>query len=201
MPPPAITASKEVMSVADSEVEWICGIEDEGGLGGDIGGAGDGGNNRSVLDANSTFEDGAENSFLPPDFARAEFAVGGKASHLGAGSGSAGRAIVGFAGTENKVAAVVGGILRGRGQLDVIDLCAVRTGDASRDEGSTNLPGKVSEFLDVLQIEGAWPVFGQEKPISSPRYVSGHVSISWNVDLHRVVLAIGSHVIDGDGVG
>jgi hypothetical protein len=78
------------------------------------------------------FEHRSENAFLPPDFAWLQVAVGSQAGHLGAGSGAAWGAVVGLAGAENEVAAVVGRVVGGAEQLDVVDLRAVGAGDAAR---------------------------------------------------------------------
>ena len=98
-----------------------------------------------VLEASR--EHASENSFLTPRFARREFAVGREASHLSAGTGPAGRAIVSLTRAKNKVAAVIARILGRRRKLDVIDLRAIRSRDALRGQRLADLPGEFRQFL------------------------------------------------------
>ena len=86
----------------------------------------------AVHNRDRAFEDAADDALLPPDLARAQLAVGGQAGQLGAGAGAARRAVVGLAGAEHEVPAVGAGRGRRAEQLDVVDLAAVRAGDALR---------------------------------------------------------------------
>jgi hypothetical protein len=54
----------------------------------------------------AAFKYAANNAFLFPDLTFADFPVGIEAGQLGAGSGAAGRAIVGLPRTENEILAV-----------------------------------------------------------------------------------------------
>ena len=83
-------------------------------------------------------EAAADHALLHPGRAGREVAVGGQAGQLGAGAGAAGRAVVGLAGAQHEVARVGAG--RRREQLDVVDLRAVRPGDALGHERAADAP-------------------------------------------------------------
>ena len=93
--------------MGNAELEGVGGVEDEGGFGCDVGGAGYGGNDSVFRGGEAAFEDAADDAFLTPDLAGGEFAVGGEAGELGAGAGAAGGAVVFGTGTEDEAAAVV----------------------------------------------------------------------------------------------
>ena len=77
-----------------------------------------------------SFKDGADNRLLPPDLTLGQFAVGGQAGKLGAGSRAAGRAVVLAARAEHEIARVGDAwIARRTDQFDVIDRRAVVAGD------------------------------------------------------------------------
>ena len=59
-----------------------------------------------AVHADASFEDRAEDACLSPDFAGRKFSICVEAGHLGAGSGAAGRAVVGLSGAQDKIGAV-----------------------------------------------------------------------------------------------
>src|ERR1700760_3566653 len=84
----------------------------------------------SVLYRHAAIKIRSQYSLLPPDPARSEVSILIETSHLRAGSRSAGRAIVGIAGTQNKIGAVSVRRLRSPEQFNVVDLVAIRSRDA-----------------------------------------------------------------------
>ena len=83
----------------------------------------------------------------------AQLAVGGQARELRARAGAARRAVVRLAGAEDEVAAVVRGVARRAEQFDVVDLGAVRAGDALLLQGLPDPPGEVGQRFDAAQVE------------------------------------------------
>src|SRR5580692_602196 len=131
-------------SFRNSQPERVCPLEEQCGLGCYIGRPGDGWNDFSFVRVKleAALEDCAENPLLPPDFARLQMAIGGETSHLGACTRSAWRAVVCLAGTENKIAALVGRVMRTGEELDVVDLRAIRATDPGLDDSTANGPGE-----------------------------------------------------------
>src|SRR6202042_2902343 len=90
----------------------------------------DAGIHLAIPHLHAAFKHTADNTFLLPGLAFADFAIRVKARQLGAGPGATGRAIVGFPGTEHEIPAVHPGKLRWTIKFDVIDLLAVCAGNA-----------------------------------------------------------------------
>jgi hypothetical protein len=86
-----------------------------------------------------------------PRLAWSEVAVSREARELRAGARSAGRAVVGFAGAEDKVAAV--NARRGRSveQFHVIDLFSLSAGDAILSQSASNGPGIFGEEVAIFE--------------------------------------------------
>jgi hypothetical protein len=179
-----------LLSGPDAELEGVGGIEDEGGFGGDVGGAGDGGSYGVFFFGGGVagFEDAADDAFLTPDFAGGEFAVCGEAGELGAGAGAAGGTVVFGAGAEDEVAAVVRGIVRRGEEFDVIDF-----GVAGGVEGGADGERGLGELGDVFAGEGEAVVGYQEKPVATIGDVSGEAA-----GLDGFGFAVGGDVADAD---
>src|SRR5580698_5202352 len=84
---------------------------------------------RTIQQAVGSFETGAENSFLARGLAWSQPPLRREASQFGAGAGSAGRAVVGLAGTQHEVSAVDSHHSAGNRQLHMIDLFPLCSGD------------------------------------------------------------------------
>src|SRR4051794_24512144 len=112
-------------SCPDAHGERVLGVEEERGLGVDVGRAADARMDPAVNDPRRSLEDAADDALLPPDLARGERAVGHQAGDLRAGAGAAGGAVVRLARAEDEVLAVRPRIARRAVQLDVVDLAAV----------------------------------------------------------------------------
>src|SRR5262249_951320 len=119
--------------MAYPRAEGIVRVEQKRGFSGLVGASSNAGNDFLVFDSDCALEDGAEDSALSPDLAGFEISVGIEAGHLRAGSGATRRAIVGFAGTQDKVGAVsaVAAVQAGNEgraeELDVVDLGAIQS--------------------------------------------------------------------------
>src|SRR5262249_53527786 len=138
---------------SDAIDEGVALVEDEVGLGIDVGGAGDLGIDAAIFDRDATFKDGAHDAFLTPRLAGLEFAVGVKARELGAGTGAARRTVVRLARTENEALAIGAGSGRRSEQLDVIDVAAMRAGDALALEALADAPGVIGEGFEAVESE------------------------------------------------
>src|SRR3954469_24766741 len=77
---------------AHAVAERVGGVEDQRGVGGDVGAAANRGDQRVAAAAGRAFEDPAEDALLPPRLALGELAVCVEAGELGAGAGAAGGA-------------------------------------------------------------------------------------------------------------
>src|SRR5258708_30437861 len=95
----------------------------------------------------AALENSAEDALLPPGLSGLELAIGGQAGHPGARSGSAWGAVISISGTEDEVAAVVGRVVSGGKQFDVVDRGAANNGDARRRQRPPNLHRQGSEWL------------------------------------------------------
>ena len=67
----------------------IARVEQQRGLGVDVRGAGDAGDDLGSVLAVRAFEDAAEDALLSPDGSGGQLAIGGEAGQLGTGAGSA----------------------------------------------------------------------------------------------------------------
>jgi len=168
-------------------------------------GSRDAGKNGVALYAEAAFEDGAEDAALPPDFAGGELAVGEEAGELGAGTGAAGGAIVGLAGAEDEVGAVViravGAVAGWAEELDVVDGLAVGAGDALSGEGLKDGPGVFGEVVYILQGEGLAVVLDEIEPVSSPGDIACDCAIAGDVDWDGGGGAVAGDVLYRDGAG
>ncbi|MNF90456.1 hypothetical protein D3C84_730210 [compost metagenome] len=133
---------------------------------------------------------------LDPAFTGGQFPVGRQARQFCAGTGPAGRAVVGLARAHDEVAAV-GVIVVGK-QFDVVDQRAVFTVDALGLEGLEHCPGVLGEELDVVHLQGLTVIGHQEKPVAAPGDVAVHAAMSWHFDRHLLAVAVGGHVAQGD---
>src|SRR5689334_20357985 len=92
----------------------------------------------AIVPVVGTRERAADQTLLYPRRALGEFAVGGEAGELRARAGAAGRAVVGFAGAKDEVAAVNADGWRRGEQLHVVDL-----GVALGVDGLAHAPRKI----------------------------------------------------------
>ena len=180
--------SSKFRGAANAELERVRWIEEESGFRSDEGGAGDGGNDGVFGGCVATFEDAANDAFLPPDFIGGEFSICGKAGELGAGTGAAGGAVVFAAGAEDEVSAVVGGIERRCEEFDVVDF-----GESGGMNGITNGEAGLSELGDVLARESEAVIGYQEKPVSAIGDVSSDAA-----SLNVFGFAVGCDVLNAD---
>ena len=98
-----------------------------------------------------------------------ELAVGDQAGELGAGAGAAGRAVVGLAGAEDEVPAVGPGRVGRAEQLDVVDLAAVRAGDALRASSAWRIRQVTSVSRSTFaSVERLAVVVDEEEPVAAP---------------------------------
>lgn len=151
-------------------------------------------------------EDGAKDAFLPPCVAGLECAVGGEAGELGAGAGAAGGAVVGFAGAEDEVAAVVCGLKCGAEDFDVIDFGSVGSGDALLAECIADGPGEGGQRIDLVNIqdwvgsgggEDEGVVLDEEEPVAAPCNFAGDGSVAGDFDGDAGAVAVGRDVAEG----
>jgi hypothetical protein len=134
-----------------------------------------------VAFADGAFEDGPKDAFLPPGRAGRELAFVVEAGHLGAGSGAAGRAIEGGAGAEDKVARRIFRIV-GRGEeLDVVDEGTFGAGNSLLLQGSVRIAVAVAISSVRLARSARRGIGDEEKPVSTPRNISGKTSVTWNI--------------------
>jgi len=126
----------------DAQAEWVGRVKEQLSFGCDVGRSGNGWNQACAFQRDGAGEDGAEDTFLTPECPKLELAVGDEAGEFGAGAGAAGGAVVGFAGAEDEVAAVIGGVVGDGEELDVVDFGAVCAGDAACGESLAEGPGE-----------------------------------------------------------
>src|SRR5579863_935356 len=138
----------------------------------------------------------ADNAFLFPYLPLADFAIRVKASQLGAGPRTTRRTIVGFAWTQHKVSTVHSRNLRWTEQLDVIDLLAVRTGDAMVTKRLPDGPSEIREFVDFLERQLHRGLPYQEEPVSTPGNISAHLAVSGYIDRNICGAAITCHIVN-----
>ena len=76
-----------------------------------------------------------------------------KTGEFGARTRSTRRPVVGLAGAEDKVAALLRGIVRRAGQFDVIDLGSVGSRDALTNQLLPDAPGVIGKTIDIGNIQ------------------------------------------------
>src|ERR1017187_1338567 len=197
MLPPALQCRRRRYG-PDAVTERIALVENQLGIRIHVRGAGDLGIDLAIHDGNRPFEDAADDALLTPDLAGQQFAIGVEAGQLGAGSGAAGRAVVGFTGTEHEVLAIGAGSGGFSEELDVIDLAAIRAGDAVGGETPADAPGKIGELVEPFESERLAVVAAEEEPVAAPCDVAIHAANPRRVhgDMHGA--AVTGHVADGD---
>ena len=104
--------------------ERIGRVEQKGRLARDVGRAGDSRDDLVPLPPVLGAEQAADDAFLHPLGPDRQFAIGREARDLGASPGTAGRPVVGVAGTEDKVPAAGAGLGAGTEERHVIHLGA-----------------------------------------------------------------------------
>src|SRR5262245_46284972 len=168
----------------DSRAKRIAWIEEQRRLGVNICRAGDAGNDLAADALDRSFEDAADDALLPPDLPFAQLAVRKEAGELGARARAARRAVVGFAGAEDEVAAVIGRITRRTVELDVVDLCSLGAGYRVALERSPNAPSEVGELFHVADVERVVVLGDEEEPIAAPGDVAGDRAGAFHFDRH-----------------
>ncbi|MFT5130465.1 MAG: UDP-glucose 4-epimerase, partial [Rhodothermales bacterium] len=151
----------------------------------------------AIANLHAALKDAADNTFLAPDLALGEFAVGDQAGEFGARASAAGRAIVGTT-RAHDIASAVCIWIRGRAEeLHVIDLAAVVATNACCFEGAADGPRAGFESCDVRELQLESVVVYQEEPVAAPGDVAMHVAESGHIDRHSCSAAIAAHVTDG----
>ena len=135
----------------------------------------------------------ADHALLHPDLALGQLAIGGETSELGAGPGSARRAIVRLARAQHEIPAVRAGRGRRHEHLDVVDL-----GMTGRVDGLPHAPGEIGERVDVLQVYAQLVALDEEEPVAAPRYVAADLADAGNLNCDLLVLAEAGHVRNRD---
>ena len=135
----------------------------------------------ALSNRNAAFEDATDNTFLFPDLAFVEFPVGIKTGKLGAGAGAAGRAVIGFTGTEYKILAVDRRRIGWPKQFNVIDLLLAGASNSAPVERLANCPGEVRQLLNIFERQFKTVLADKEKPVSSPGNVAAYSTITRNI--------------------
>src|SRR5580698_9553807 len=148
--------------------------------------------------ADGALKDGAQKALLLPYGSGREFAVIVQASHLGAGSGAAGRAIERGAGAKHKVARGVEFVFRLREKLNVVDISSVGPGHAVCMQGFTDSCRNFDELPSVRGRQRARGLLHEEEPVSTPCDIPGKAAVSRYIDLYLGTIAIARHIFDGD---
>ncbi len=185
------------MDCGDAVLEGIIRVKDDGGFTGDEGSAGDNGNELSGLGKGKerSFENGADDAGLTPDFTFGKFSAGSEAGEFCAGAGAAGGAVVFLAGAEDEVLRIgVEPFFRCGEGLNVIDFTAIGSGDVLCFEGVADGTGELCEGFNVLGANGGALVGDEEEPIASPSDVSGDDTPVRNGDFDVLGGAIGGDV-------
>src|SRR5580658_6630001 len=136
----------------------------------------------------------AQNSFLPPVAAGREFAVSRKARHLCACPGAARRAVISFSRTEDKIAAVIGWIVRRSDQFNVIDLGPICPGNEVCNQSLAHLPRKRGQLFNVRGKKRERVILDEKKPVSAPGYVSVNSTEPWNHKRNSRAVTIRIHI-------
>src|SRR6266702_2649573 len=93
---------------------------------------------------------------------------------------------------------MVGRIVCRRKQLDVIDLCAVRAGNAGGSESLAHLPRECRELLNMIDEKLERMLFNQKEPVASPRHISVKGTVPWHVNRNPRAMTIRINIPDGD---
>src|SRR5205085_7255332 len=115
-------------------------------------------------------------------------------------TGAAGRAVVGFAGTEDEALAVRVGRGWGAEELDVIDEAAVRAGDALPLDALPDAPRVIGQGFQTVERERLSVIGGQEEPVAAPRNVAGHRADPGGINGNACRAAVTRHVANRDAV-
>src|SRR6185369_17102120 len=97
-------------------------------------------NNRNV-----SLEKTADDAFLTPHFAFAQFAVGEQTSQFRTRAGTTRRTVVSFSRTQHEVTTIDAVDVGSSKKLDVIDLVAIVAGDAVARQRVANARGEISQ--------------------------------------------------------
>ena len=172
------------------------GVDDQGGLGADVGRAPDPGQDAVAIDAHRALENAADQAFLPPDLARGKLAIVHQAGELGACAGAAGGAVISLARAEDEVLAIRSGTVGGPNSSmwsispswSPVMPCAVSC--------LANAPGDLGEAFGVLQGNGLAVVLHQEEPVAAPGDVADIRPQAGNVDGDMPGRPVAGHVVD-----
>jgi hypothetical protein len=186
----------KLRSVADAPAEGIPFVEQQRGFGIHESGASDGRSNfarSAIKPAKSTSESTAENAFLNPRLVFFEFLVGSKAREFGAGAGAARGTIECFAGTLNKIAGMRAGNGRWTEKFDVINFRKALIVDRL-----ANAPTEFSELFSIGERQVVSVLFGEEKPVATPRDITPNGTHAGNLSNKGFFRAPTRNVDDGD---
>src|ERR1035437_2126128 len=111
----------------------------------------DAGVNFAVPHLHAAYKHTSDNAFLSPGLTFPDLAVGVQTSQLGAGSRTAGRAIVCFSGAKHKISAIRPRNSRWRKRLHVVNLFAIVTRDAVGAQSLSYCPGEGRQLLNILE--------------------------------------------------
>src|SRR5262249_38987104 len=123
-------------------------------------------------------------ALLAPDLTFAKLAFSLQACQLCARAGATRRTVISFAGTEHKVPAVHTSHFGRSEELDVIDLLSSGAGDPLPDERFSDAPCKVSQGVDVVEIDLQTMILNKEEPVTSPRDITRNGTIAGDIDSH-----------------
>src|ERR1041384_6746442 len=97
------------------------------------------------------FKDTADDTFLAPHVALAEFPISKKTRELCARAGAARRTVVSIAGTQHEVLTIDTGQWRRRKQLDVIDLVSAEPGNSRLAQRGSHAQSKIHQTIEIFE--------------------------------------------------
>src|SRR6185369_13304527 len=119
-----------------------------------------------------SFEDAADDAFLPPHFAFAQLSVGKQTRDFSARAGPARRTVVSFAGTQHEVSTIDPANLGRPKQLDVIDLMSVSARDPVTRQRLANTRREISQRFEIVERQLLSVIVHQKEPVTAPRNIS-----------------------------
>src|SRR5579863_802637 len=139
----------------------------------------------------------ADDALLNPDLAGAQFSVGGEAGELGAGPGSARRAVVGAARAEDEIAAHRVARPRGGEKLDMVDSRAVPPAHAQRQKRVMNGGRGLGQTADIgkLKLAGRRGR-SEEEPVAAPRDIALDLAEPLDLDRDRARESMALDILD-----
>ncbi len=178
--------------------EWVIGLEQELGAGREVGPAADPRPDAARPRTVGRLEPAPGKTFLAVDFAGGERAVGRETGQAGAGSGTAGRTIIGQGRTEHEVSGIRISPLQGSIEFDVVDGSPSFSRDAQVFEGLPDRPGIGLERLAIVGFEWGRGRVGDEKPVAAPGDVTRHGAMVREDAGDRLLVAITFDIVDRD---